>query len=106
MPGLKITELDPNSSPLTTDLLTIIDDPAGTALSQKITIANLLTMFCSNVVVQTFVANGTYTPTAGMKKCLAICVGGGGGGAGGLNTDSAGGGGGGGGTAIKLFTAA
>jgi hypothetical protein len=106
MPGLKITELDANSSPLTTDLLTIVDDPAGTALSQKITIANLLTLFCSNVVVQTFVANGTYTPTAGMKKCLAICVGGGGGGAGGLNTDSAGGGGGGGGTAIKLFTAA
>lgn len=107
MGGLKITELDANVAPLTTDLLAMVDDPAGTALSQKITIANLLTLFVSNVVVQTFTAaTGTYTPTAGMKKCLAICVGGGGGGGGGLNTDSAGGGGGGGGTSIELLTAA
>lgn len=107
MPGLKITELAENTTPLTTDIVPIIDDPGGgTPASQKITIANLLTLFISDVVIQTFTANGTYTPTAGMKKCLAICVGGGGGGGGGVNTDSAGGGGGGGGTAIKLFTAA
>ena len=102
--GSKITGLGANTSPLTTDVLPLID--IGTTASQKITIANLLTLFVSNVVVQTLTATGTYTPTANMKKCLAICVGGGGGGGGGINTDSAGGGGGGGGTAIKLFTSA
>ena len=106
MSGAKITDLAANTAPLTTDVLPIIDDPAGTPASQKITIASLLTLLCSNVVVQTFVATGTYTPNALMKKCLAIVVGGGGGGGGGLNTDSCGGGGGGGGTAIKLFTLA
>ena len=105
-PGSKITELTANTAPLTTDLLVMVDDPTGTALSQKITIANLLTLMVSNVVVQTFVADGTYTPTALMKKCLVICVGGGGGGGGGLNTDSAGAGGGGGGTSIELISAA
>ena len=78
----------------------------GTTASQKITVANLLTLFVTNVVVQTLVATGTYTPTTNMKKCLVICVGGGGGGGGGINTDSSGGGGGGGGTAIKLLTSA
>jgi hypothetical protein len=100
----KITELPPNTSPLTTDVLPIYD--IGTSADQKITIANLLTLFVTNVVVQTLVATGTYTPTTGMKKCLAILVGGGGGGGAGYLTDAAGSGGGGGGCAIKLFTAA
>jgi len=104
MPGNRITELPSNTSPLTTDVLPLID--IGTTASEKITIANLLTLFVSNVVVQTLIATGTYTPTTGMKKCLALLVAGGGGGAGGYNTDSAGGGGGGGGSAIKLFTVA
>lgn len=59
----------------------------------------------TSVNVQTFTADGTYTPSTGMVSCLVICVGGGGAGAGGINTDEAGGGGGGGGTAIKLVDA-
>lgn len=52
------------------------------------------------VVVQTFVANGTYTPTANMKYCIVEAVGGGGGGggtgaSGGAQICVAGGGGGG-----------
>lgn len=62
------------------------------------------------IIVQTFTATGTYTPTAGMKYCIAEVVGGGGGGAGtpltGATTVAAGGGGGGGGYARKTFTAA
>lgn len=104
MPGNRITELPSNTAPVTTDVLPIFD--IGGTVDQKITIANLLTLFVTNVTVQVLVASGTYTPTTGMKKCLAICVGGGGGGASGTNTDSAGGGGGGGGCAIKLLTSA
>src|SRR3990167_726517 len=90
MADTKVTALTANTSPLTTDILPIIDDPGGTPASQKMTIASLLTLAVSNVVVQTILAGTTtYTPTALMKKCLVICVGGGGGGC-----------------AIKLFTAA
>ncbi len=64
----------------------------------------------SQVVIQTFTATGTYTPTAGMKYCIAEIVGGGGGGGGAAAASivqvSVGSGGGGGGYARKLFTAA
>jgi len=100
----KITELPPNSAPITTDILPLYD--IGTSADQKITIAKLLTLFVSNVTMQVLTATGTYTPTTNMKKCLAILVGGGGGGGCGFLTDAAGSGGGGGGGAIKLFTAA
>lgn len=60
----------------------------------------------SSVNIQTFTANGTYTPTPGMKYCLVEAVGGGGGGGG----AGAGGGGAGGGTSggytKAAFTAA
>lgn len=67
----------------------------------------------SGIAVQAFTTPGanTYTPTSGMKYCVAISTGGGGGG-GGADTDGAsssigvGAGGGGGGTCIELFTAA
>jgi len=107
MADAKITELTALTTPATEDLLAIVDDPAGTPITKKITLANLLTLFLSNVVVQILSsASGTYTPTAGMKKCLMIAVGPGGNGAGVTAADDAGGGGGGGGCAIKLFTAA
>lgn len=84
-----------------------MDDPGGTPVTKKITLANLLTLFVDNVVVQTLTsASGTYTPTATMKKCLMIAVGPGGNGANITAADDASGGGGGGGTCIKLFTAA
>lgn len=70
--------------------------PAGTGISQ--------------VVIQSFSGNGTYTPTSGMKYCIIECVGGGGGGGGvgatGAGTLAVGGGGGGGGYSRNVFSAA
>lgn len=64
----------------------------------------------SSVVIQQFTANGTYTPTTGMKYCIVECVGGGGGGGGVATTSAiqtaAGGGGGAGEYARTVFTAA
>lgn len=69
--------------------------------------ANLPTI--TNVVIQTFTASGTYTPTTGMKFCILECVGGGGG-AGSANAAAGeymvGGGGGSGGYSRKRATAA
>lgn len=107
MADQKITELTALTTPATEDLLAIVDDPAGTPITKKITLANLLTLFLSNVVVQTLTSSsGTYTPTSGMKKVLMIAVGPGGDGGAITAADESSGGGGGGGTAIKLFTAA
>lgn len=63
----------------------------------------------SQVLIQTFTSNGTYTPTAGMKYCIIECIGGGGAGGGaaatGAGTTSAGGGGGAGEYARGVFAA-
>jgi hypothetical protein len=107
MANQKTTELTALTTPATEDLLAIVDDPSGTPIMKKVTIASLLSLFLSNVVVQILTSSsGTYTPTSGMKKCLMIAVGPGGNGAAVTAADDAGGGGGGGGCAIKLFTAA
>jgi hypothetical protein len=61
------------------------------------------------VKMQTFVANGTYTPTTNMLYCRAIAVGAGGGGGGAVGNQTgiaSGGGGGGGGYAESVLTAA
>lgn len=94
------------STGLGTALTTIVDSPGAGPVNKKITLLNLITYGMQNVAIQIFTSNDTYTPTTGMKKCLAIVVGGGGGGCTAISTDAAGGGGGGGGTAIKLITAA
>jgi len=64
----------------------------------------------TQIVIQTFTSNGTYTPTSGMKYCIVEVQGGGGGGAGSPSTSSsevgAGGGGGGGGYGKNVFSAA
>lgn len=63
----------------------------------------------STVVIQSFTAGGTYTPTSGMKYCLVEAVGGGGGGGGctsGAGSQGIGGGGGGGGYSKAVFSAA
>lgn len=63
----------------------------------------------TRVGVRAFVASGTYTPTAGMKYCIAECVGGGGGGGGAAGTTGqtfAAGGGGSGGYSRRYLTAA
>jgi hypothetical protein len=107
MADTKITALTALTAPTTDDLVAVVDAPSGSAITQKLTLANLLTLFVSNVVVQVKTSGtGTYTPTALMKKVLVICVGGGGGVPSENANDAAISGGGGGGTAIKLFTAA
>jgi hypothetical protein len=107
MADQKITALTALSTPATEDLLAIVDDPSGTPITKKVTIANLLSLFVSNVTVQVITAGTTtYTPTTGMKKALVIAVGGGGGGQSVTLADEAGGGGGGGGTCIRLYTSA
>lgn len=105
--GDAIWEFTALTTPALEDLLMAVDDPSGTPISKKLLLSAFAALTVSNVVVQVkTVGSGTYTPTTGMKKVLAIAVGGGGAGAGGLNTDSAGGGGGGGGTCIRLLSAA
>jgi hypothetical protein len=107
MANQKITALTALTTPATEDLLVIADDPSGTPITKKITLANLLTLFVSDVTVQTLTSSsGTYTPTTGMKKALVIAVGPGGNGTNITGNDEASGGGGGGGTVIKLFSAA
>lgn len=44
MADVKITALTENTSPVTTDIMVIVDDPAGTPVTQKITLANLKTV--------------------------------------------------------------
>lgn len=63
----------------------------------------------SDINVQTFTSNGTYTPTSGMAYCIVECVGGGGGGSGAQadgNNLFAKSGGGGAGYCKKVFDAA
>lgn len=104
------TVLVNRQTPLATDTEAL----AKASATAAITPANLaaLAMF-SGVAIQSFTTPGanTYTPTAGMKYCIAISTGGGGGG-GGADTDGnsgivgVGAGGGAGSTCIELFTAA
>lgn len=47
MADLKITALTENTTPVGTDLLPIVDDPSGTALTQKVTVDNLDTYLSS-----------------------------------------------------------
>jgi hypothetical protein len=42
MADLKITGLTANTAPVSTDLVPMVDDPGGSPLTQKITIANLM----------------------------------------------------------------
>src|SRR5574338_310828 len=58
-----------------------------TSTGTQLNLLNGLTVVPINkVVVQTFTANGTYTPTTGMVYCIIECVGGGGGGGGTSNS--------------------
>lgn len=41
MADAKITALTENTDPVSTDLLVMVDDPAGTPLTQKVQLANL-----------------------------------------------------------------
>ena len=108
MADSKISALTSLTTPTTDDLIAIVDDPGGTPITKKCTLANLIgSLLLSTVTIQKLTSSsGTYTPTSGMKKILVIAVGPGGNGASITNIDEASGGGGGGGTCIKLFTSA
>lgn len=43
MADQKITALTENTTPITSDILPMVDDPAGTPITKKVTIANLVT---------------------------------------------------------------
>lgn len=45
----KLTAYTENTTPVSTDILYIVDDPAGTPLTQKITVATLNTAFTNNI---------------------------------------------------------
>lgn len=44
MADTKITALTENTAPIATDILPMVDDPSGTALTQKVSVANLFTV--------------------------------------------------------------
>lgn len=84
-------------------------DGTSSTIQSTLTLTNRYSTCFQYISTQTFSANGTYTPSTGMKYCLIEVWGGGGGGAGcaasGATTVSAGGGGGGGGYGKGYFTA-
>lgn len=47
--GDSITDLTANTSPAGTDVMVIVDDPAGTPVTQKITLTNLKTFFATTL---------------------------------------------------------
>jgi len=89
----------------------LVDAGAGTLSAALNSIKTALGLCLDNVAIQVFTADGTYTPAAGMKKCLVILTGSGAGGGGADTTNvdgqvAVGNGGAAGGTCIKLFDAA
>lgn len=62
----KISELTALTTISGDDLLVIVDDPAGTPVTKKVTVANLLGNSAANVVIQNVTpANGTITVKKG-----------------------------------------
>jgi len=62
----KITELSALTAPAGDDLLVIVDDVSGTAVTKKVTVANLLGNSSANVVVfNATPANSTITVKKG-----------------------------------------
>lgn len=49
MADTKVTGLTANTAPLSTDVMPIVDDPAGTPLSQKIALSDLMALFANPV---------------------------------------------------------
>ena len=64
--ALKISDLGAITNPTGDDLLVIVNDPTGTPVTKKVTVANLLGNSSANVVIQNVTpANGTITVTKG-----------------------------------------
>lgn len=62
MANAKITELTANTTPVAADLSVMVDDPAGTPLTQKVTLANLIKGGYERTEITT---STTPTPTGG-----------------------------------------
>jgi hypothetical protein len=60
MADLKITQLTELIAPATGDLLAIVDDPAGSAATKKITIDNLALIYGSNSMARQAIINGNF----------------------------------------------
>jgi len=68
----KISELTALTSISGDDLLVIVDDPSGTPVTKKVTVANLLGNSSANVVIQNVTpANGTITLLR-EQSCLIV----------------------------------
>ena len=64
--ALKISELGAITNPTGDDILVIVNDPTGTPVTKKVTVANQLGNSSANVVIQNVTpANGTITVTKG-----------------------------------------
>lgn len=62
----KISELTALTTPSGEDFVVIVDDPSGTPITKKVTVANLLGNSAANVVIQNVTpANGTITVKKG-----------------------------------------
>jgi len=62
----KVSELTALTAPVGEDFLLIVDDPSGTPISKKVTVANLLGNSSANVVIyNTTPANSTITVKKG-----------------------------------------
>lgn len=118
--AVDITALTAKASPVSADIVLIQDSAASNAfkrttvgaLASAGSVASFNTLtgaVTTDVVIQKFIASGTYTPTAGMLHAIIECVASGGGGGGTTGLASAqytGGGGGAGGYSRKRVTAA
>ena len=60
MADQKITELTENTTPLGTDLLALVDDPAGTPATQKIKLDTLANLFTNNSMARQAIINGNF----------------------------------------------
>lgn len=63
MADAKITALTENTTPLTTDILPMVDDPTGTPVTQKITLGNIKTLMSAS---PTLVTPALGTPASGV----------------------------------------
>jgi hypothetical protein len=75
MADTKITALTANTSPIATDIMPMVDDPGGSAATQKITLANLKTFFTDNTYTDftpTLNQNGTIAKTVNLAKWIKI----------------------------------
>jgi hypothetical protein len=53
MANVKISALAENTSPISTDIMPMVDDPGGTPVTKKVTIANLITYIAAFTVTLT-----------------------------------------------------